>query len=76
MPKNIQKCFYSISFKQVNKSLKNTNNNAHPVMAGMPKSTQVFVSNSPVFYTLKGLEGEALTKYQPNESPLASGYLL
>ena len=56
--------------------MKNTNNDAHPVMAGMPKSTHVFVSNSPVFYTLKGLEGEALTKYQPNESPLASGYLL
>lgn len=51
-------------------------NNTHPVMAGMPKNAHVFVSNSPVFNTLKGFEGEALAKYQPNGSPLASGYLL
>ena len=51
-------------------------NNAHPVMAGMPKNTYIFVSKSPVFNTLKGFEGEALAKYQPNGSPLASGYLL
>ena len=36
----------------------------------------VVVSNSPEFNTLKGFEGEALAKYQPNGSPLASGYLL
>ena len=42
----------------------------------MPKNAPVFVSNSPVFNTLKGFEGEALAKYQPDGSPLASGYLL
>ena len=45
-------------------------------MAGMPKNAHVFVSNSPVFNTLKGFEGEALAKYQHKGSPLASGYLL
>lgn len=48
----------------------------HPVMAGMPKSANVFVSKSPVFTTLEGFKGEALAKYQSGGSALQSGYLL
>ena len=51
-------------------------NLAHPVMAGMPKRANVFVSRSPVFSTLDGFKGEALAKYQSKGSPLLSGYLL
>jgi hypothetical protein len=45
-------------------------------MAGMPERANVFVYRSPVFTTLEGFEGEALTKYKAQGSPLQSGYLL
>lgn len=51
-------------------------NTAHPVMAGVPDRANVFVYRSPVFTTLEGFEGEALTKYKAQGSPLQSGYLL
>ncbi|WP_299798851.1 M14 metallopeptidase family protein [uncultured Maribacter sp.] len=53
-----------------------TNNNLHPVMAGMPEKSGVFVFGSPVFKTLEGFEGEILSKYQEKGSPLLSGYLV
>jgi hypothetical protein len=49
---------------------------SHPVMAGMPQRSKVFVDRSPVFTTLEGFEGSALAKYQSAGSPLLSGYLL
>jgi hypothetical protein len=49
---------------------------AHPVMAGMPDSADVFVSASPAFTTLDGFAGSVLAKYQPHGSPLRSGFLL
>lgn len=51
-------------------------NTSHPVMAGMPDRANVFVYRSPVFTTLEGFEGEALTKHKAKGSPLMSGYLL
>jgi hypothetical protein len=49
---------------------------AHPVMAGMPARSSLFVSRSPVFTTLQGFQGAALAKYREHGSPLVSGYLL
>jgi zinc carboxypeptidase len=48
---------------------------AHPVMAGMPDSADVFVTGSPVFTTLDGFEGAVLAKYPSDSSPLRSGFL-
>ena len=48
----------------------------HPVMAGMPPRTKIFVSRSPVFTTLEDFEGTALAAFQKKGSPLASGYML
>ena len=45
----------------------------HPVMAGMPETADVVVSNSPVFATLDGFEGSVIAKF--TASPLRSGYL-
>jgi len=53
-----------------------TNNTLHPVMAGMPEKSGVFVFGSPVFKTLEGFKGEILSKYQEKGSPLLSGYLV
>ncbi|WP_051554706.1 M14 family metallopeptidase [Maribacter antarcticus] len=53
-----------------------TNNNAHPVMAGMAKKSGIFVYGSPVFSTTEGFKGEVLARYQEKGSPLLSGYLL
>ena len=53
-----------------------TNNNQHPIMAGMPEKSGVFVFGSPVFKTLDGFDGEILSKYQEKGSPLLSGYLV
>ncbi|WP_419213204.1 M14 family zinc carboxypeptidase [Maribacter sp. X9] len=52
------------------------NNQQHPVMAGMPKKSGVFVFDSPVFKTNEGFEGEVLARYQEKGSPLLSGYLV
>jgi len=49
---------------------------AHPIMAGMPTRSKIFVWRSPVFTTEEGFEGAALAKYQEHGSPLLSGYLL
>lgn len=49
---------------------------SHPVMAGMPERAKVFFDNSPVFATTGGFEGSVLAYYQPDGSPLLSGYLL
>ncbi len=51
-------------------------NTKHPIMAGMQDRANVFVYRSPVFTTLEGFEGQALTKYKMQGSPLLSGYLL
>jgi len=51
-------------------------NNLHPVMAGMPDKSGVFVFDSPVFQTLDGFKGEVLARYQEQGSPLLSGYLV
>lgn len=51
-------------------------NNQHPVMAGMPEKSGVFVFDSPVFKTLDGFQGEVLARYQEKGSPLLSGYLV
>jgi len=48
----------------------------HPVMAGMPDKTAVFVDGSPVFETLEGFRGTSLARYQESGSPLLSGYLI
>jgi hypothetical protein len=52
-----------------------TTDPSHPVMAGMPQRADVFVSGSPVFTTLDGFQGAVLAKYQPEGSPLRSGFL-
>ncbi|TLP80725.1 M14 metallopeptidase family protein [Maribacter sp. ACAM166] len=52
------------------------NNNQHPVMAGMPEKSSVFVFDSPVFQTKEGFKGEVLARYQEKGSPLLSGYLV
>ncbi|KYG82796.1 M14 family metallopeptidase [Roseivirga echinicomitans] len=49
---------------------------SHPVMAGMPAQANIFVSNSPTFAPTEGFEGQVLAKYQSQDSPLRSGYLL
>ena len=49
---------------------------AHPVMAGMPPRASVFFDDSPVFAPQETFEGDVLAKYQPQGSPLLSGYLL
>ena len=48
----------------------------HPVMAGMPERSKVFVYQSPVFSVTDGFEGAVLAKYPAQGSPLVSGYLL
>ncbi len=53
-----------------------TTDPAHPVMAGMPEQAAVFVDRSPVFVPLEGFDGDVLAKYQPEGSPLRSGYLV
>lgn len=49
--------------------------NAHPVMAGMPDTTDVMVSNSPVFTPTEGFKGSVIAKYPVDANPLRSGYL-
>ncbi|MDE3742189.1 M14 family metallopeptidase [Maribacter polysaccharolyticus] len=53
-----------------------THNTLHPVMAGMPEKSGIFVFGSPVFKILEGFKGEVLSKYQEKGSPLLSGYLV
>ncbi len=48
----------------------------HPVMAGMPDTSAVFVDTSPVFETEEGFSGTVLARYQESGSPLRSGYLI
>ncbi len=47
----------------------------HPVMAGMPARTAVFVDGSPVFEVQPGFKGTVLAGYAGGGSPLLSGYL-
>jgi hypothetical protein len=47
----------------------------HAVMAGMPDTADVTVSNSPVFATTDGFEGSVLARYPADGTPLRSGYL-
>ncbi|NIP82465.1 MAG: hypothetical protein GWM90_25865, partial [Gemmatimonadetes bacterium] len=49
---------------------------SHPVMAGMPDRSAVFVQRSPVFEVREGFDGRVLARYQSTGSPLMSGYLL
>ncbi len=49
---------------------------SHPVMAGMPDKSKVFVDGSPAFATTEGFEGTVLARYAKEGSPLLSGYLL
>jgi hypothetical protein len=49
---------------------------AHPVMAGMPDTADVFVSGSPAFATLDGFAGSVISRYQAQGSPLRSGFLI
>jgi hypothetical protein len=53
-----------------------TPDRSHPVMAGMPEKSAVFVDSSPVFETLEGFTGRVLARYQDAGSPLLSGYLI
>jgi hypothetical protein len=53
-----------------------TTDPGHPLMSGMPEHAVVLVDGSPVFEPLQGFEGEILARYQPEGSPLRSGYLL
>jgi hypothetical protein len=48
----------------------------HPVMAGMPEKTAVFVDGSPVFDMLEGFKGRILARYADTGTPLLSGYLI
>ncbi|HEX3866431.1 MAG TPA: M14 family zinc carboxypeptidase [Gemmatimonadaceae bacterium] len=48
---------------------------AQPVMAGMPDSAVVTVSQPPSFTTTDGFEGEVLAKFPAQGSPLRSGFL-
>jgi len=59
--------FTGVSIMQVNVD------GAHPIMAGMPETADVVVSNSPVFTTLDGFDGSVIAKFPA--SPLRSGYL-
>ncbi len=47
----------------------------HAVMAGMPDSADVTVSNSPVFAPTDGFVGTVLARYPAEGTPLRSGYL-
>ncbi len=49
---------------------------SHPVMAGMPETSAVFVDGSPVFDLLEGFKGTVLAKYADSGTPLLSGYLI
>jgi hypothetical protein len=49
---------------------------AHPVMAGMSTSADIFVFGSPAFETTAGFDGAVLASYPIEGSPLRSGYLL
>jgi hypothetical protein len=53
-----------------------TTDPSHPVMAGMPQKTAVFVDGSPVFEPQPGFAGTVLARYQDSGSPLLSGYLI
>jgi len=53
-----------------------TNNKLHPIMAGMPEKSAIFVFGSPIFKTLPGFKGEVLSRYKEMGSPLLSGYLV
>jgi hypothetical protein len=48
----------------------------HPVMAGMPGMSAVFVDGSPVFDLLEGFKGRILARYADTGSPLLSGSLI
>lgn len=48
----------------------------HPVMAGMPAKSAVFVDFSPVFEPLTGFNGSVIARYRESGSPLLSGYLI
>ncbi|HVT37448.1 MAG TPA: M14 family zinc carboxypeptidase [Gemmatimonadaceae bacterium] len=48
---------------------------AHPVMSGMPERADVTVNQPPAFTTTDGFDGVALAKFQPEGSPLRSGFL-
>jgi hypothetical protein len=49
---------------------------AHPVMAGMPLRSALFVDGGPVFETTGEFAGRVLAKYQDEGTPLLSGYLI
>ncbi|HEY7289721.1 MAG TPA: M14 metallopeptidase family protein [Vicinamibacterales bacterium] len=49
---------------------------SHPVMAGMPQESAVFVDGSPVYEPGDGFKGTLLARYRDSGSPLLSGYLI
>ena len=53
-----------------------TTDPSQPVMAGMPRSADIFVFGSPAFETTAGFDGAVLASYAEQGSPLRSGYLL
>jgi Zinc carboxypeptidase len=53
-----------------------TTDPSQPVMAGMPKESDIFVFGSPAFETTAGFDGAVLASYPVSGSPLRSGYLL
>jgi hypothetical protein len=53
-----------------------TTDPSHPVMAGMPSRTAVFVDGSPVFEPLDAFQGSVIARYADSGSPLLSGYLI
>ena len=48
----------------------------HPVMAGMPAKSAIFVDGGPVFETAGEFAGRVLARYQDEGTPLLSGYLI
>jgi hypothetical protein len=53
-----------------------TTDPTQPVMAGMPKESDIFVFGSPAFETSVGFDGAVLASYAAEGSLLRSGYLL
>jgi ribosomal protein S18 acetylase RimI-like enzyme len=53
-----------------------TTDPTHPIMAGMPEKTAIFVDGGPVFDRLDGFVGRVLASYQDSGAPLLSGYLI
>jgi hypothetical protein len=48
----------------------------HPLMAGMPAKSALFVDGGPVFETAGEFAGRVLARYQDEGTPLLSGYLI